>query len=70
LAQGPEEKRGFAGRVAGVVVTISGILTDNRPSLGKGVPPQDLVLRQLKSNENPNSFKVARAKCFCGGLIA
>jgi hypothetical protein len=51
-------------------VTISGILTDNRPSLGKGVPPQDLVLRQLKSNENPNSFKVARAKCFCGGLIA
>ena len=38
LAQGPDEKRGFAGRVAGVVGAISGILTDMRPSLGKGVP--------------------------------
>ncbi len=38
LAQGPEEKRGFAGRVAGFAIAIAGILTDMRPSLGKGVP--------------------------------
>ena len=43
LAQGPDEKRGFAGRVAGVFVTINGILTDMRPSLGKGVPLADLT---------------------------
>ena len=45
LAQGPEEKRGFVGRVAGFVVTITGILTDNRPSLGKGVPLTDVAVR-------------------------
>src|SRR5690606_28848800 len=38
FVQGPEEKRGFAGRAAGVVLTIAGILPDIRPSLGRGVP--------------------------------
>ena len=38
LAQGPDEKRGFSGRVAGFDGAITGILTDMRPSLGKGVP--------------------------------
>jgi hypothetical protein len=50
LAQGPEEKRGFVGRVAGFVVTITGILTDNRPSLGKGVPPPDIWIPSKNSN--------------------
>jgi hypothetical protein len=50
LAQGPEEKRGFAGRVAGVFITINGILTDKRPSLGRGVPPAGI----LKPQENIN----------------
>src|SRR6056297_510674 len=39
LAQGPEEKRGFAGRVAGYCIAIDAILPDKRPSLGRGVPP-------------------------------
>ena len=46
LAQGPEEKRGFAGtatgfasgRGAGWFIAIDATLSDNRPSLGKGVP--------------------------------
>ena len=39
LAHGPEEKRGFAGRTAGVsIVMICIILTDIRLSLGRGVP--------------------------------
>jgi hypothetical protein len=38
LAQGPDEKRGLAGRVAGFEIAIAGILTDICPSLGKGVP--------------------------------
>ena len=38
LAQGPEEKRGLAGRDAGYSIAINAILSDMRPSLGKGVP--------------------------------
>jgi hypothetical protein len=42
LAQGPEENRGFAGRVAGCTIAIDAILSDMRPSLGKGVPLTEL----------------------------
>jgi len=42
LAQGPEEKRGLAGRDAGYSIAINAILSDMRPSLGKGVPPAEL----------------------------
>lgn len=42
LAQGPEEKRGLAGRDAGYSIAINAILSDMRPSLGKGVPPDEL----------------------------
>src|SRR6056297_2630300 len=42
LAQGPEEKRGFSGRVAGCSIAIAAILPDKRPSLGRGVPPVGL----------------------------
>jgi hypothetical protein len=42
LAQGPEEKRGLAGRDAGCSIAINAILSDMRPSLGKGVPPLDI----------------------------
>src|SRR6056297_3596195 len=51
LAQGPEEKRGLAGRAdglrtvscdAGGVIAIYAILPDKRPSLGRGVPPPRL----------------------------
>jgi hypothetical protein len=38
LAQGPEENRGFSGRKAGLTIAIDAILSDMRPSLGKGVP--------------------------------
>src|SRR5262249_42258290 len=37
LAQGPEEKCGTVGRVAGILA-ISSILPDRRPSVGRGVP--------------------------------
>ena len=42
LAQGPEEKRGLAGRDAGYSIAINAILSDMRPSLGKGVPSAEL----------------------------
>ena len=42
LAQGPDENRGFSGRDAGLIVAIDAILSDMRPSLGKGVPLQRL----------------------------
>ena len=42
LAQGPDEKRGFAGRDAGCLIAINATLSDNRPSLGRGVPPTSL----------------------------
>lgn len=38
LAQGPEEKRGFSGRDAGLLIATDAILSDICPSLGKGVP--------------------------------
>ena len=44
LAQGPEEKRGFAGRDAGYSIAINAILSDMRPSLGKGVPLSGLAI--------------------------
>src|SRR6056297_2789872 len=43
LAQGPEEKRGLSGRVAGFSIVMVSILTDKRPSLGRGVPPSGLA---------------------------
>ena len=42
LAQGPDEKRGLAGRDAGCLIAINATLSDNRPSLGRGVPPTSL----------------------------
>src|SRR6056297_1491674 len=42
LAQGPEEKRGLAGRVAGCSIAIFATLPDKRPSLGRGVPPRGI----------------------------
>src|SRR5215475_178345 len=41
FAQGPEEKCGTVGRVAGILA-ISSILPDRRPSVGRGVPPMGL----------------------------
>ena len=38
LAQGPDEKRGLAGRVAGCEIAITATLPDKRLSLGRGVP--------------------------------
>jgi hypothetical protein len=39
LAQGPEEKKGLAGRRAGrFVIVMETILPDGRPSLGRGSP--------------------------------
>jgi hypothetical protein len=57
LAQGPEENRGFSGREAGRTIAIDAILSDMRPSLGKGVPlaelstdPQDHKSRNVGDN--------------------
>jgi hypothetical protein len=55
LAQGPEENRGFAGRVAGCTIAIDAILSDMRPSLGKGVPPAEL-------STDPGSYKRRNAE--------
>jgi len=59
LAQGPEENRGFAGRVAGCTIAIDAILSDMRPSLGKGVPPTDLW--HPRKNSNKQMYLVCRA---------
>jgi hypothetical protein len=54
LVHGPEEKRGLAGRVAGCFISICAILTDNRPSLGKGVPPVEVGNLNQNSNRQRN----------------
>jgi hypothetical protein len=59
LAQGPEEKRGLAGRDAGYSIAINAILSDMRPSLGKGVPPPDLC--HPRKNSNKQMHLVCRA---------
>src|SRR6056297_1404877 len=46
LAQGPDEKRGLAGRVAGCCIAIFAILPDKRPSLGRGVLRMELLPRR------------------------
>jgi hypothetical protein len=50
LAQGPEEKRGLAGRVAGCSIAMNATLSDKRPSLGRGVPLAGI--RQPRKNSN------------------
>ena len=42
LAQGPEEKRGLVGRVAGMVGAMVLPFQISAPSLGRGVPPRDM----------------------------
>ena len=60
LAQGPDEKRGFSGRDAGFLIAIDAILSDMRPSLGKGVPTKWLYL----DLESYNSEKLRLPKQF------
>ena len=52
LAHGPEEKRGFAGRVAGCSIAITATLPDKRLSLGRGVPPPELKREGPTRNRN------------------
>src|ERR1700712_747118 len=45
LAQGPDEKCGVTGRTPGFTSVIASILPDGCPSVGKGVPPPEIVKR-------------------------
>ena len=52
LAQGPDEKRGFAGRVTGCEIAIAATLPDKRLSLGRGVPRAGLcAARRARKSE-------------------
>ncbi|MDG2401930.1 MAG: hypothetical protein P8M01_02315, partial [Amylibacter sp.] len=46
FAQGPEENWGLFGRMSGLFIFIISILTDNCPSLGKGVPLMHLCKKR------------------------
>src|SRR5262245_18566279 len=51
LAQGPEEKLGMAGRLAGLVTMVMvSTLPDRRPSLGRGVPPRPVAAKPERVN--------------------
>ncbi|PCH70790.1 MAG: hypothetical protein COC12_07875 [Rhodobacteraceae bacterium] len=53
MAQGPEEKRGFSGRVAGCEIAINATLPDKCPSLGRGVPRTQIrAARGLSKSQN------------------
>src|SRR5512145_284076 len=52
LAQGPDEKLGIAGRLAGFkALVMASTLPDRRPSLGRGVPPTLLPAPAGKVNK-------------------
>jgi hypothetical protein len=58
LAQGPEEKHAFFGRVTGFFISMTVTLTDIRLSLGRGVPVIEVIDKPVFNNYKNEAIAV------------